>query len=913
VNGSIVGHFTNSGNIATNDPFISPSKLSADTIRPGVELVDANPNPYNPNLGLFQMFYSLSENSNVILNVYYGSVTIKTLTATGFAGYNSPIFWDGLSNTGTLQADGDFSYSLDTIDMAGNTGRSYTGDLKITTVQLTTDIFSVDTRYSSPGDPQVAVEIHVHDELKNATPANLALLGFSYADNPPVTHNFRNYPYVYHDVRIYDNFGNTVRIFHKDIAPLIDSDVGYVNMDIPNFGSGTMIGFPPANVSVIQLPLGVPCSITTTVLYYSGDTLQNNDWDMVFAPGMTLTAMATPGFFTANPVFYYYGTNIAAGSYIASIHGILVGKEIFQVDSAVHSSPIPCASGSSTTANYSFLAFHAQPSYFFDETTGAISDSRGFGLSSVYRTAGFVVEPPNTPPVPDSTPPLIVTSSEFPSNGIVVQPNVIGPTNYLRILLTDNGVGAGPTNLSSISLADPFGNSVAGHIAWNGGIPGTKNWEVYFVPDRNITLGGRYVWTVVPVDALLNIGLPATYTFTVADTSIPVVNNINVQSNSGTTTDLSLSVSTQIAYLVSQINCTLITGGTVGVDWANSTITVRDVNGNLIAGVVSHPSSTNNLQYVPAANLSDGNYSVVVTAQSLNGYSGAYRYNFYVTTAGVTYIDLNGTGETSATVMRISLTSPVSSGITDNTGAAVPAIAVSASTFTPPAAPASYKIFSNSIQFRAATAAPAITYQFPLKFNVLLCTAVIRMHYTDTNVNALKVLGLTEADLTLWVNDGTAWTQITNAGKPVANAPDHYIEFSVTSVPANNVYALMYVQPVIPSAQLKFNTQNTKAFNPAKGNAKIYYTDTLSFIDNVKVSIYSMGGTLVRYDEYKKSQTPFAGYDTDPYSGNTAYYYAWDGKNNSSSYVRNGMYALKMEIKKTTGTSYISRLIAVVK
>ena len=171
-NGSIAGYFTKNSNSATNQPFIAPEKISIDGIRPKIDLVNAYPNPYNPNIGLEQFFYYLSENCNISLNIFYNSVTIKTLNATGYFGYNEPILWDGFSNTGVMQTDGDFYYRFDYTDSAGNTGSSFIGLLKITTVELVTDIYSIDTEYSHTSENQVVVTLNTVSYTHLTLPTN---------------------------------------------------------------------------------------------------------------------------------------------------------------------------------------------------------------------------------------------------------------------------------------------------------------------------------------------------------------------------------------------------------------------------------------------------------------------------------------------------------------------------------------------------------------------------------------------------------------------------------------------------------------------------------------------------------------------------------------------------------------------
>jgi len=87
-------------------------------------------------------------------------------------------------------------------------------------------------------------------------------------------------------------------------------------------------------------------------------------------------------------------------------------------------------------------------------------------------------------------------------------------------------------------------------------------------------------------------------------------------------------------------------------------------------------------------------------------------------------------------------------------------------------------------------------------------------------------------------------------------------------------------------------------------------------IDNVKVYIFTITGLMVRKIEYQNPQDKnlFTGYDTDPYTGKINYYFVWDGKNDNGSYVRNGIYMVKVEvIKKDGNKSIITKLVALIK
>jgi hypothetical protein len=258
--------------------------------------------------------------------------------------------------------------------------------------------------------------------------------------------------------------------------------------------------------------------------------------------------------------------------------------------------------------------------------------------------------------------------------------------------------------------------------------------------------------------------------------------------------------------------------------------------------------------------------------------------------------------------MRISVFTQTSSGISDQAGNSVTPSAITVSNLTAPSAPASYAVLGSPIRFGLNSG-----YQFPLTINPLMATVVVRVHFGTSELNTLTASGMDETNITVWQWDGTIWTQVTNSGNAITNGADHYFEFAITNLEANNVFALMYVTPAVPLATFKFSS--TKGFNPTKESSKIYYTDSLAGVENIKAAVYGLNGALVRKSEYKNSSDTalFTGNDLNPYGAEVKYYYAWDGKNDSGAYVKNGVYVIKMQIEKTSGKENISRVIAVIK
>jgi len=901
-NAFVVGRFTKLLSNAINAPFSAPRTITVDGRRPRLDLANVSPNPYNPDKELLQISYYLSENCTGTLAIYYNTVTIQSYSIEGFTGMNPPISWDGRSNTGSVQADGNFTYRFDLTDTAGNTGAAYTGVLKLTRVSLETEIITVDTKYTETAESQVLVALNVRHTLRNATTANLANLGFDqliYGAG-----SYKLYPYIYTDLRIYDASGNLINTFPRDTSAG-DEDY-YYHLSTSN----------PPGYQVIDYtynPLPIPaCGTNSLTVYTAGDDNEGNDWNLAFGD---VLSNAGGGIYTGNANFLFYSSQMSQGIYIAMAKGVLVGKTVVS-----YATDLATGSDTCTESGYSYIPYHAVPSFFVDEDAGIISDLRGYGLNSLdafgrAATAGFIVEAPPSVPVPDGTAPRVITNSEYPSDKSVIQPSLIGPSNFVKITLTDDGVGAGTTNKSILTLYDPYGTIVPGTVSWNGGTPGTKNWEVYYIPSQAITTGGKYTITIIPVDANNNRGAETSYSFTVADQSIPVVTGVSVYpSTTNPPVSLSASTSTQVTFRVSRIEAVIISGGTAAVDWNTTTMTVETSAGGLVPGTLSHTSGSNILTFTPSGNMSDGNYIIRISATSENGYTGAYSYRFYISTAGTTYIDTSGvlTAPTANTYMILSVMDVNNSGIVDNAGVTVSPSAFGVAVVTGPANPSGYDAAGSHFQFSVNL--PRV---LPVSFNPAMVTSTIRFHLTASQVSTLSAGGILPSDITFWYHDGIQWNQISQASiaGPYTSGTDTYFEYSpVTGIPLNNVYGMFYIRPAVPIAQVKFN--NTKAFNPKKGNAKIYTATSLTGIKNIRVYVYTLTGTLVKLSDYSKTSDTalFTGFDTDPMSGQVKYYYSFDGKNDKGNYLSNGLYNIKIETESTSGVkSTESRLIAVIK
>ncbi len=927
---TIRGHyFDGATSFASNDglQIMSNPAIKVDGVRPVILNIDPNPSVFNPDKQFMQIFYSLTEQSMVKFKILDGATTVREMAATGYSGVNQPITWDGLDNNGDMVIrDRDYDYQFDITDVVGNTGASATGRIKTTSVELENSMFTIDTQYNHQ-DPEseVAVIAEMTFKLKNATKPNLQNLGFDYTyGETATTHDYMNYPYIKYDFKIYDSAGAQISANSRDTSAL-DMDQYYMDLNndrffaCPKFFDGWDITGRVSNTKVpfVYAPVPVvPCNVTNTVIYTEPDGNDSNDWDNTFA--VTLNDPTGAGDYTLSMKITHYMSGMTPGNYITAFRGQLVGKELFKTNSKPLEGAVDCTTGTVTSqVKYYYDTYHVAPSFFSSD--GFFGDERGYGLCSQNIQSAFIIEQDVVIQPLDKTPPTIVKMSEYPTNGSTVSPGTISKLNPISVTLTDDGVGHGSSNNSKIELYNPSGNKVGGTPSWTGVANDPKSWVLIFTPDADVVVGGVYTVEVTPVDAANNIGPKTVFSFTVYDTLAPIVNNVNVKSSSNGSQNLSGYTDTQINFLVSSVEATLIPAGTSPVDWTASSIRVSGV-----AGTVAHDNGTNVIRFIPSSTLVDAHYTVIINAVSVaqNGNpanSATYTYTFYITTSGVVYVDISGTDENPTTYMRILTFDPLDSGISENGGVTNlnPATDITvASVASPPPAPTGQTIMGGVVSFSLSG-----SYSLPAVFDANKCSAILRMHITVTDYNNLLNLGLTSANLKLYVWDGVSWTQITTLTAMAVSGTDRYFEAAVTSIPANNRYALAYTPPAIPVVPHHFD--NTKIFNPAAGPAKIYYTDDISDYGafggsgNVKLRIYSLTGTLVRTMEYQNAADYplFTSYDANPLNAlDLMYYAAWDGKNDKGALVKNGLYVIKIEKTTITGVkSSSTRAVAVVK
>jgi hypothetical protein len=214
------------------------------------------------------------------------------------------------------------------------------------------------------------------------------------------------------------------------------------------------------------------------------------------------------------------------------------------------------------------------------------------------------------------------------------------------------------------------------------------------------------------------------------------------------------------------------------------------------------------------------------------------------------------------------------------------------------------------------------SYAYGMRFNVLgtgLLSTPLRIDYPSANPIRFKLyyddadlvpLGISKSALALMGFNGSSWQVISNAAvDSTSGTKNSYTVDAPLSADAYVAYGIFYSTPSSGPGALPTPTAvtyaNTKAFNPRHSNsvfrkARFYYSDQAP--KDVEARIFDTSGALIR------SLTLGSGINAgdvrvDATYGTAAYYFEWDGRNDSGTLVRNGLYLVRWRVTKTDGSS----------
>jgi hypothetical protein len=708
-----------------------------------------------------------------------------------------------------------------------------------------------------------------------------------------------------------------------DFNTTFDSDADFLVREIQSFPfSGHVAdcydGIPNGSSGTIYSP-------GTTV--YVGDGIQANDWDNALGFARELqpvstepdTAIAT-GSTNANPTwlvmhygFKWTGTTPPAGSYRLRVRSTLTGEDyITGTVGSVQGITDPC--GLTTTA------YTGTPTHFFPTARPeAATDNRGHGIFVEDTSQVFSVSS-SQPVTSVNNPPGLLSSN--PGNGVSVQPGIYDSKHPLSALLQDpySSISIDPakTNIGLTITQGTQAVAVAGTTSTDTGTPANKM-TVYFTPFQPLNQGGSYTLTVNTCDIYGNC---ATYnvTFTITDTSVPQVQNVEVVASSNALPD---SIYPQTApkgpyFGLQQILVTLSMpfGSQNTVDWADSTVTLTQGANNvtvpmnrLTAGSPTDSKLTYELQ---SPFYGAGNFTVLVTSVSQNIQGTKY------TGPGLTYVPaqfytvqapalevIQGTNIVLTALQPVTVTT--SSG---SCGAQVcyPGT-MPLSTSSLPNPPNGYKAIANPISFTAGTGMK-VSSPNPINLEVFYNGGTDGLSGdlpTGVTPTALVVKGYSYAT--------SSWTDFPATSKTIGQPGLNHFDYAVTSgVTLPDIVAIFYsttAQALAPGAT-PFISKNSKSFNPSSGDpmhnkARIYFgvaPDALS----LDVKVYNTAGRLVKF--LAKSDAAAVTFQ-DANTGD--YYFTWDGTNDDGVQVRNGVYLIHYTVNQGGQSKSDSKMIAVVK
>jgi hypothetical protein len=166
---------------------------------------------------------------------------------------------------------------------------------------------------------------------------------------------------------------------------------------------------------------------------------------------------------------------------------------------------------------------------------------------------------------------------------------------------------------------------------------------------------------------------------------------------------------------------------------------------------------------------------------------------------------------------------------------------------------------------------------------------------------------VTDANLKLRGYTGSAWEDTgVQPDSPASVTGNAFTVLVPDGSQACSVYAIAY--PIAGQVGVATATpmlfKSTRSFNPNNPNtafrkAHFYYSSAVP--KDVEVKIYDASGTLI------KSLGLNAGVDpndvtTDPISGNSSYFFSWDGHNDNGDTVKNGLYLVRWKVTHVDGS-----------
>ncbi|RLD12938.1 MAG: hypothetical protein DRI22_04830, partial [Caldiserica bacterium] len=583
----IKGYFVSVDSVeAVNNGYII-SNISIDSKKPEISNLSIIPSPYNPEEGILEISFTLSEKADIQVEIYKTSYTpvnlVKVLTPP-FAEFGDNIIqWDGYSDSGekvgTMQneviidtrtyPDGDYVLYMKATDKVGNDSSPIISKFKVSTVKVeitTLSVYPILIDNSRSQEPVYEIEMEV-----KASSEMLKNLGFDLNNvSSPL-----NKPYAYIKIGVYNSAGTLQSEIPDDLDSELDTD--YLPNGVPNYVTSISLGDP----AYVDWPDGTTSNDYDTLIPfdYSSKNLYKASFK-VKHEGLSLT----DGIYIVRAWF-----ELVAGGWVLIEEGSedLDGDGINETDY---------------------------------EKWNQVPDFTHYSLTSDPKTVGLKVKTSEIPPI-DSVPPAIV--SVYPGDGSTKDPEEIGE---VYAYLDDGTCGSGVDLMNSrIYLEDSSGNIVAGHQTSEGGN------IIKWILDSTLSESGSYKIVVEAVDKRGNTTGEKEYSFSVIDTQPPQIVSTDPSPLNGQTFNYGT---------INQFTITLNDTGS-GIDWRESYISLTK-DGVAVSGTSQRESaSSNNLIFTSSTTLEVGDYTLQVVAVDNDGNRKIVTYQFTISDLGAIKLSYN--------------------------------------------------------------------------------------------------------------------------------------------------------------------------------------------------------------------------------------------------------------------------------
>lgn len=931
--GHIYGSATCNGLLASNAPFQSNVTFELDAVRPQIDhfnLGTSNPNypgtiyvsakgrslgQPDPTNGSARLDITTNKRSvSVSLVVKQGATVFRDLPAvtipSNAVGNNGFRVWDARDNGGNWVADGTYTIYMGISDIYGVQGTTRTANVRVSALRMSIANISASPSRLLPdavGLIRGNVDVRYNVVLDSDLPAydiGPALADLGYASPFSSPNNYNSTIVSRAKVSFLDALGTeTLKSTETDDRyPLTDEDQDYL---------AYFRNDPRINPFYANCYANLPGPVTGYgERVYVADGNKTNDESGLFNVFSPYSVSNPTSMSTAKG--YLISVEGQSGASFGSVR-LRISEQLNYFNAyyvgdmaSTPNFPDPC----SATASIGF--YRSRPIHFAGTNLPVMASDLSVVISAVNGAN----------PVLDTTAPTLLASN--PADSSTVAPFTYGPTAPITYSFqdTESGMDAGPSSL--ISVKDPTGAFVAGLASTNGGTA-FNSATLSFAPFAPLVLGGDYT---VSVQACNQSGLCVIrdFKFNVRDQTAPSVSGEElVLANQPGTTPLSLfQTSPDGPYdSVTEVWATISMppSSTNTIVWDNCSISLEQISGTartVIPSVRISPAlgavpTDGKIKYrITDPITTAGLYEVVVQTLSRDASGTTYagpasftqlRFKTVVNPSALNIRYLNNQLAMSGT-LPITVQAPAATFSASNSDPAARRPDFSSLAVNPNYTPLGSATNNAIIFTRGGTPiTQPMTWDYPAATFLR-----VSLYYNDTDLPT----GVLHSDLKPFGYTGSGWQALSSSTftQTFTNVTNNAFVIDIPDAsPAYAAYAIFYptsnnnsVALVSPTA-LPF--KSTRSFNPNHANAvyrkaRFYYGAKTP--KEVEARIFDANGVLIRVLNLGNGIN-LSDLQTDPAFATSQYFFEWDGRNDSGTLVRNGIYLARWRATFTDNTS----------